>query len=210
MLDNEMKSILFDIQRSLDKLGKRIDNLEDEHVEKITGGDGPTRVQPVSVVRKTTHSVKKQKPERDGREHSRDTRKQLRRDPESERGEDTEDTIDHEARRKAEVAALDAGVHAAVASFSPPDAPTGPPSRSSEVKTIWNVGDIVPCTVCKEPIYEVVNALTSASKLIDLLAALVPYSEDVPVLTKVTPVKSVGGVWFNCPRCLGHWTVTIA
>jgi hypothetical protein len=79
-----------------------------------------------------------------------------------------------------------------------------------EVKPLWNVGDVIPCTECKEPIYDVVKALTTASKLADLQKALEPYGEGVPRLDGTTPIKHVGGVWVNCPRCFKDWAVTIA
>ena len=209
---SDMKTVLM----LLKGIDARLTALEEKkHGPENTGGDGRPRIQQVPIVRATDKAPARQDTKRDGRKDRGHSRREPRRNPQPDEQQAVDAglsqvTVDLEGRRKAEVAALDGGVHGAVASFSPPGAAEGPPSRSVEVKPLWNVGDIIPCTACKEPIYEVVRALTTASKLAELPAALEPYSETIPRLVATTPVKNIGGVWFNCPRCFKEWAVTVA
>ena len=160
--------------------------------------DDSTRVRPVRASGAPDQAVNSNESNRNGRAST----KYLG-------GESDEDSIARQHRSKAAEVALNSGVDSAVSSYSPPDAPTGPPSRSNEEKILWEQDDVIPCQLCKQPVYVVKKRLTTKTLKHDLLHLLEPYSDKVPALKPETPVKSVGGVAFNCPLCVGAFGVII-
>lgn len=190
-------SDLSEIKSLLKGIDARLTILEGSHGKKDAGRNVDTGAAPARVSGAPHKATRSKEPKQHGRSSPRDTREESREDIKPERG------ASHEA-------ALNSGVDAAVSSYRPPDAPTGPPSRDSEEKLIWDVDDVIPCQSCKEPVYYVRKKLTTRTKISELKDALDPYSDKVPKLNDQTPVKSVGGVAFNCPICIKPMSVIVA
>jgi len=106
--------------------------------------------------------------------------------------------------------ALHDGQAGAVSSFTPSgEPPPGwlPPPQNIK-KTLFAVGEAVPCQECKKPVYEVVKEVNTHTKLNELVDCLRPYGPEVPLLTAETQVRKINAA-LNCPLCLKEWGVLL-
>lgn len=117
---------------------------------------------------------------------------------------------DRAVSEKVKERALQEGHAGAVSSFTPSGEPAPgwlPPPQNIK-KTLFAVGESVPCQECKKPVYEVVKEVNTHTKLNELVDCLRPYSPEVPLLTAETQVRKINAA-LNCPLCLKEWGVLL-